>query len=173
LRVLGENSGERYEQLRRRLLVYFGAQRHAGAEEAADETLDRAARRLAEGVEVTSVESFVLGIARNVVREGWKRPRVVEVDWRRMASPEAGAEEPALDCLDRCLERLAPASRSWVERFYAGEGGVKIRARAALAAELGIDANALRVRMHRVRGKLEACVRACLAGNETDAGAME
>jgi DNA-directed RNA polymerase specialized sigma24 family protein len=173
LAVLGENAGERYEQLRRRLLIYFGAQRHPGAEEAADETLDRAARRLAEGVAVTTVESFVLGIARNVVREGWKKPKVVELDWRRVAAPETAAPQPALDCLERCLERLAPASRSWVERFYTGDGGEKIRARAALAAELGIDTNALRVRMHRVRGKLEACVRACLAGNETDAGAME
>lgn len=173
LAVLGENAGERYEQLRRRLLVYFGAQRHPGAEEAADETLDRAARRLAEGVAVTTVESFVLGIARNVVREGWKKPKVVELDGRRLAAPERAEPQAALDCLERCLDRLAPASRSWVERFYTGEGGEKIRARAALAAELGIDANALRVRMHRVRGKLEACVRACLAGNETDAGAME
>jgi DNA-directed RNA polymerase specialized sigma24 family protein len=173
LAALGPEAGEHYEQLRRRLLIFFGAQRHAEAEQAADETLDRVARRLAEGMPVLSIESYVLGIARNVVREGWKKRKPVEVDWQRMAAPEPAAPQLALDCLERCLERLAPASRRWVERFYTGEGGEKIRARAALAAELGIDTNALRVRMHRVRGKLEACVRACLAGNETDAEAME
>ena len=173
LEALGDGPGERYEALRRRLLIYFAANRHAGAEEAADEVLDRAARRLAEGVAVDSVESFVLGVARNVVREGWRRPRAAEVDWNRMAAAEPAAVHPAAGCLEECLGKLAPASRRWVERFYSGDGGEKIRARAALAADLGIDGNALRVRMHRVRGKLESCVRACMSGNEIGPGVIE
>jgi DNA-directed RNA polymerase specialized sigma24 family protein len=166
LAALGEAPGERYEALRRRLLIYFAANRCGVAEEAADETMDRVARRMAEGVEVGSVESFVLGVARNVVREGWRRPKAAEVDWNRIPAAAPEAAHPAAECLEECLGQMAPASRRWVERFYSGDGGAKIRARAALAAELGIDGNALRVRMHRVRGKLERCVRECLSGNE-------
>lgn len=173
LEALGEAPGERYEALRRRLLVFFAANRHWDGEAAADETLDRAARRLAEGVSVGTVESFVLGVARNVVREGWKKARAVEVDWNQVRAEERGEEHPAAACLEACLGKMAPASRGWVERFYTGDGGEKIRARAALAAELGIDGNALRVRMHRVRAKLEACVRGCLDGNETGTGDID
>lgn len=135
--------------------------------------LDRVARRLAEGATVATLEPFALGVARNVVREGWKRPRVVEIDLARVAAAEPPPVHPAAACLDQCLARLAPASRRWVERFYTGEGGEKISARKALAAELGVDPNALRVRMHRIRAKLEACVRACQSGNEIDREAME
>ncbi len=173
MEALGESPGERYEELRRRLLIFFAANRHAGGEEAADETLDRVARRLAEGVSVGSVESFVLGVARNVVREGWKKPRAAEVDWNRVPAAAEVEVHPAAGCLEECLGKMAPASRRWVERFYTGNGGAKIRERAALAAELGIDGNALRVRMHRVRAKLEACVRGCMGGNEIGPGVIE
>ena len=166
MEALGESPGERYEELRRRLLLFFAANRHMGGEDAADETLDRVARRLSEGAKAESVERFALGVARNVVKEGWKRPRAAEVDWGRVRAEEPAPVHPAAGCLDECLGKMAPASRRWVERFYSGDGGEKIRARAALAAELGIDGNALRVRMHRVRVKLESCVRECMSGNE-------
>jgi DNA-directed RNA polymerase specialized sigma24 family protein len=168
-----EAAGERYEVLRRRLLIFFAARGAAPAEELADEALDRAARRVAEGVALEpSIESYVLGIARNVVREQWKRPRAIEVDWARMAAEAPSVEDPRAVCLDECLRGLAPQSRQWVERFYSHQGGEKIRARESLAADLGIDANALRVRLHRIRTKLAECVTACLRRNETGGKAI-
>lgn len=178
LSVLGpdrNDAGQRYEGLRRRLLVFFAARGSGPAEEWADETLDRAAQRVAEGVEIAvTMESYVLGIARNVIREQWKKPVAREVDWARVASPAAGEADGRLDCLDRCLETLAPQSREWVETFYAGKGGTRIRNRQALAERLGIDGNALRVRMHRIRAGLLVCMQACLdgGGNETQRGGI-
>lgn len=163
-----DSAGERYESLRRRLLIFFAARGAAPADVLADEALDRTARRVAEGVMPSpSIESFVLGIARNLVREQWKQPRAMEVDWARMAAPSSVMEDPRAECLDECLRSLAPQSRQWVERFYSHQGAEKIRAREALAAEIGIDANALRVRLHRVRAKLAQCVSACLRRNES------
>jgi DNA-directed RNA polymerase specialized sigma24 family protein len=166
-------AGERYERLRRRLLMFFAARRVAMGEVCADETLDRAARRLAEGVAVEpTVESYVLGIARNVAREQWKRPQFAEVEWARMAAPEPVVEDGRGACLESCLDGLAPQARGWIGRFYESRGAERIRNRAVLAEELGIDGNALRVRMCRIRGKLEECVRACLGGNETGRGGI-
>ena len=56
--------------------------------------------------------------------------------------------------LEECLRELAPKSRDWVERFYAHQGAEKIRVRQTLAAELEIDSNALRVRLHRIRDRI-------------------
>jgi DNA-directed RNA polymerase specialized sigma24 family protein len=180
-----EAAGERYEAIRRRLLIFFAARHCAPAEDFADETLDRTARRVAEGVTIQpSIESFVLGVARNVVREQWKKSgaspaaMVGDVDWSRVAARDASnalEENPDLVCLEDCLGELAPQSRSWIERFYSEEGSAKIRLRQRLADELGIDANALRVRMHRIRAKLEACMRACRGrrnGNDSAKGAI-
>jgi DNA-directed RNA polymerase specialized sigma24 family protein len=135
----------------------------------ADETLDRASRRLSDGVAPqASIESYLLGIARNVAREEWKRPRAAVVDWAQLASEPPGEEgDPRTGCLEACLGELTPKSRDWVERFYAHQGAEKIRVRQALAAELSIDTNALRVRLHRIRAKLATCVTECLRGNET------
>jgi DNA-directed RNA polymerase specialized sigma24 family protein len=187
LAILGpdrEAAGERYEAIRRRLLIFFATRHCVPGEDFADETLDRTARRVSEGVTIQpSIESFVLGIARNVVREQWKKPgasaaMVGDVDWSRVAARDQsgpGDENPDLLCLEDCLRELAPQSRKWIERFYSEEGSAKIRLRQRLAEELGIDANALRVRMHRIRAKLETCVRDCRRnrdGNDSVKGAI-
>jgi DNA-directed RNA polymerase specialized sigma24 family protein len=174
LAILGperEAAGERYEAIRRRLLIFFAARHCVPAEDFADEVLDRTARRVSEGVSIQpSIESFVLGVARNVVREQWKKPgsAVGDVDWNRVAARPPEEENADLACLEDCLGELAPQSRKWIERFYSEEGSEKIRLRQRLAEELGIDANALRVRMHRIRAKLEACVRACRGQGSND-----
>lgn len=161
-------AGDRYETLRRRLLIFFAARNAGPAEDLADEVLDRASRRLSDGVAPqSSIESYLLGIARNVAREEWKRPRAAAVDWAQLAAEPAAAEtDPRTGCLEECLRELAPKSRDWVERFYAHQGAEKIRVRQTLAAELEIDSNALRVRLHRIRAKLASCVMECLRRNE-------
>lgn len=119
-----------------------------------------------------SVEAFALGVAQFVWREWLKKPRPVAVDtsWLSAAAPDDDREQEG-QCLDECLHKLGPNSRRWVEVFYRDSGRAAIRTREALATELGIDMNALRVRMHRIRVKLESCVRACVGGNNSPEGA--
>jgi DNA-directed RNA polymerase specialized sigma24 family protein len=180
LRVLDADratAGERYESLRRRLLIVFAA-RHCGGDTGAlaDDTLDRVARRVHLGVPLeTTIEAFVFGVARNVARERLKLPREVEIEPTRLTAA-APPEEPteAQDCLEECLQELQPRPRDWVIRFYTGSGGAKIEARKRLAAELDIDLNALRVRMFRIRTKLEQCVDGCLSkSNDFGKGATD
>jgi hypothetical protein len=59
-------------------------------------------------------------------------------------------------------------------RYYEHEGGARIRARHAQAAGLGLAPGALRIRLHRLRTRLEACVNACLAlGTDVTAPSQE
>jgi DNA-directed RNA polymerase specialized sigma24 family protein len=65
----GEPGGEVYERLRLRLVAFLRLHVRAEAESLADVALDRLARRVQEGTVIDSVPSYVLGIARLLVRE--------------------------------------------------------------------------------------------------------
>jgi DNA-directed RNA polymerase specialized sigma24 family protein len=167
-----ELAGMRYEQLRSRLLSLFEYRGCTHVEELTDETLDRAARRLQEmGDDFVGSDPtrFVYGVAWNVARESFRRRSTIPLPDRwegRDASAlpgdwdEAGERERA--CLDRCLELFAPAERILVLGYFEGEKSTRIEQRSALAQELGISSNALRLKIHRLTGRLRDCVVRCV-----------
>jgi DNA-directed RNA polymerase specialized sigma24 family protein len=155
-----ERAALAYEQLRQRvvgLLRFWGA---AEAEDLADQALDRVARKLEEGavVPASSLGAYVRGVARMIFYE-WTRSSRVPVP---PAPPAPAAEEDseaALRRLDRCLATLVDADRKLVLRYYGA--GNKAEVRRGLAEELGVSGTALRIRTHRLRQRLEACMAAC------------
>jgi len=172
-----ERAAERYEDIRRRLLRFFRWRGCPAPEQLSDETFDRVARRLAEGVALQAPDpySYVHGVALRVAHEHWRRtPRETELDevtarreaLARQAEPEDADETgPRLQCLTTCLDRLPPAQRRMFETYHAGQGGARIRARQVLADELGIPINALRIRVFRLRAGLFDCITECAAGS--------
>src|SRR5262249_9093109 len=117
------------------LLHWWGA---SPAEDLADETLDRVAKKLIEGAEIPdgSIGAFVRGVARLIVLEAQRRSRTVGEAERTAARTSADTAEPALLRLDRSLDRLGPADRALVLRYY-GEGKAAENRR-KLAEELEI-----------------------------------
>src|SRR5579871_770263 len=69
----GEKPEVVYERLRARLITYFRLHLPAEANDLADRTLDRMARRIQEGTEVENVHSYALGVARLLVHEARTR----------------------------------------------------------------------------------------------------
>lgn len=165
-----ELAGKRYEQLRSRLLSLFEYRGCAHVEELADETLDRAARRLQEmGDDFVGSDPsrFVYGVAWNVARESFRRPRAIPLPdrWEGSGPSAAPADEEGereRACLERCLELLSAGERSLVLGYFEGEKGARIERRSTLAQELGISPNALRLKIHRLTGRLRDCVSRCL-----------
>jgi DNA-directed RNA polymerase specialized sigma24 family protein len=166
-----ELAGMRYEQLRSRLVSLFEHRGCEHAEELADETLDRAARRLQQmGDEFVGNDParFVYGVAWNVARESFRRRALLPLpeQWEaRRAEPPAAEEDAEREqaCLDRCLELFSAAERSLVLAYFEGEKSARIERRSALAQELGITLNALRLKIHRLTGRLRDCVVQCVA----------
>lgn len=165
-----EAAARAYERIRRRLLKIFEWRGCDRPEELTDETFDRVARKLAEGLEVEADDPlrYFCGVAyrvfKEVLREEQKgRSALAEI--RRLPPPAAADPEAErrLGCLDACLGEVEPAQRDLVLRYHAGDGRERIDDRHALAEELDVPLNALRIRVHRLRVKLEACVRACLS----------
>ena len=172
-----ERAGSAYERLRLKLIKFFEWRGGACADDLADRTIDRVGRKIAEGEQIRLEDpvGYFYAVARNVLREHWgeqKREaaahRLLSAE-RSTASAEARdiaagvfEKETRLRCLETCLARLAPESRHLITRYYHGQRSVKIENRKALAEDLGIPINALRIRSHRVRASLESCVRDCL-----------
>jgi DNA-directed RNA polymerase specialized sigma24 family protein len=174
----GEDSGgQKYLEMRRRLVAYFDRKNCLTPDDLADETLNRVSRRLVEegAIESESPAKYCYIVARFVFMEylrGAQKESVPlddvlhrsnEKDFAAPApSEERAVKEAMLDCLEHCTAKLEPTSRDIIIRYYFGEERVKIENRRALAASLNITMNALSIRACRIRDKLEACVGKCV-----------
>ncbi len=160
-----ERAGEQYEALRRILVKYFEWRGALQPDACADETLDRLARKLEQGVEIPDVRAYARGIARLILLE---RTRSIEAQHvtlehtsKTLAAPGMAMESTMMACLDRCLAELPDASRAIIVAYYADERRTKIEGRQQLARTLGLTAAALRNRAQRLRDRLADCVMRC------------
>jgi DNA-directed RNA polymerase specialized sigma24 family protein len=172
----GTNSeGQRYLEMRGRLMSYFDRKNCAAPEELADETLNRIARRLEEegAIESETPAKYCYIVARFVFMEylrGAQKESQTLDDIRRYPSAMSGGDEERerkeklLECLDRCIGELESSQRELILRYYVGKERIKIENRRSFAQGLGITLNALSIRACRIRDKLEECVRRCNGG---------
>ena len=164
-----ERAGEKYEELRRTLIRFFEWRGAPFPEDHADETLNRVARKLGEGVEIKSLGAYCCEVARLVCLEVWKgndsRREPLEASRQHAVSPNnvetALERELALDCLEECLSRLPAESRALIVEYYQDEKRDRIERRRVLAEALGLRREALANRAQRLRDKLEQCVTRC------------
>lgn len=160
-----EKAGEKYESIRRRLIRLFEWRGCDTSEELADETINRVARRMAEGVKLQrDPYGYFCGVAhlvyKEVLRRDARQRKAYEPgNWPPPATEEE-QEDRRLECLRRCLAGLPEDQRRLVLLYHQEDD--HIRSREELRRELGIEMNALRIRVHRVRKKLETCVQDCL-----------
>jgi DNA-directed RNA polymerase specialized sigma24 family protein len=166
LKVLGpdrETAAERYETIRRKLIRLFEWRGCAFPEDLADETINRAARRFAEGVEVRSADpyGYFCGIAHLLYKESMRRHSREHLalesgDWLAVPAAEEAEPDQRLEVLRDCLQALPDDQRRLVLQYHQDED--HIHSRKEMAENLGLPMNALRIRVHRIRRRLEDCV---------------
>lgn len=166
-----ERAAAEYESLRLALVKFFDWQGALFPEELADETFNRVARKLDEGVELQNAATYCHGVARLVLLESRKRAETRRAEFDEaisVADPreqfETSSNDERRSCFDRCLNELPMESRQLVLSYYQHDKRQKIDGRQAMASQLGLPLNALRSRVQRIRDRLEQCVRRCLAG---------
>ena len=167
-----DSGGERFLEMRRRLVAYFDRKNCLNADELADETLNRIARRLEEEgtIETETPAKYCYIVARFVFMEQLRETEkesslAAEIERRRAnttTAEEVEVKQRMMDCLETCSNQLEPDHREIISRYYIGKERIKIENRRALARDLGITANALSIRACRIRDKLEACVKECI-----------
>jgi DNA-directed RNA polymerase specialized sigma24 family protein len=156
-----ERAGMLYERIRWRLVTILAARGCTLAEELADETIDRVARRVSD-IQATYVGDkaiYFLGVMNNVHHEYLRRPSIPRLIEKK---DEVEKQEQIHLCLDSCLEKLAPYARHLIERYYAADRQAKVDLRKMIARELGIKTSTLRLRALRIREKLQTCIESCL-----------
>jgi RNA polymerase sigma factor (sigma-70 family) len=166
-----EQAGKKYEYIRQslvRILIWRGC---SEAEDLADETINRVARKV-PAVAATyqgNPALYFYGVARNVLLEYQKRQA-------QQASPPAALENEAVAeqgasvelekrhaCMEQCLRQLSDSDRALIRRYYEQDFQPQVDARKELARQLGLSPGALRVKAHRLRAVLLDCVKNCLA----------
>ena len=168
------SEGQRYLQMRVRLVAYFDRKNCLNPDELADQTLNRVARRLQEEGQIQgeTAAKYCYTVARYVFHEYLRRSKkevLASSELSRRASSmnatdvprdDPGSEE-LLKCLESCISELDVPSQKIISQYYIGNAGAKIAHRRRLAEELGISQNALSIRACRIREKLETCVKQC------------
>src|SRR6185295_4403184 len=165
-----EQAAQKYEDLRHTLIRSFEWRGAPFPEEHADETLNRLARKLDEGVEIRNINDYTYAIARLVWLEALKgsRNRITPLDEINHepaaldTSSEMRERETRLNCLDDCLDALPADSRDLIMQYYVDEKRGRIDRRRDLAERLGLRRDALANCAQRLRDKLEQCVTRCL-----------
>ncbi|HKP86506.1 MAG TPA: hypothetical protein VJZ26_10440, partial [Blastocatellia bacterium] len=156
-----EEAGKEYEKIRHELIRSFTSRGCADAEDLADITFNRVIKKVAKIADsyVGERAPYFAGVAYYVRLEVFKKPSAA-LPMPELDPPEE--KEKRHECLEQCLSRLAHDRRQRVLQYYCGEKKVKKEYRKNLAREMGIELNALRIQMHRIRASLRECMTACL-----------
>ena len=162
-----ETAGQKYLEIRNNLTRFFEWRGCSFPEDHADETINRMAKRVAEGEAILNHSGYAMGVARLLLLEINKvRQREQSALAEIGAAPEVYVPEDdgesRLICLRSCLQTLSPDNRELILQYYQGEKGEKIQNRKKLLDRLGIPVNTLRMRALRLRERLQSCVEECL-----------
>jgi RNA polymerase sigma factor (sigma-70 family) len=163
-----DSAGLRYLEIRRNLVRLFEWRGCATPDEYADETLNRCAKRIADGEAIQNVGTYAVGVARMLLREQARertqRAKPLDaVPEPHVLPAESDVElERRTECLRQCLGHLAAMDRDIILGYYHGEKGEKINNRKQLTRQFGIPAGTLRMRALRLREKLQSCAENCL-----------
>ncbi|MEW6210912.1 MAG: hypothetical protein AB1631_21285 [Acidobacteriota bacterium] len=180
-----EQAAEKYENIRLKLTKFFRWRGCLSPEEYTDRTIDRVARRLAEGARLRAADPYLYfhGIALNILREHWREPEREAGAFDDLVGSQIPSHDPhlvsefqeeqevkeqRLECLDRCMERLPRQSLDLLAKYHDAGAGMNKDCRRELAAEMGIPMNALRIRAHRIRVDLGKCMTECLSRSKEE-----
>jgi len=160
-----DRAGRRYETVRLGLIKMFTGRGCAAAEDLADETINRVARKLPEvrATYVGSPEKYFYGVAKMLYHEHRRRTEklVPLPDNLPGRAGDDRHDELTYVCLESCIQKLPPDQRELLRRYHQ-ETANPAAQRKMLAARLGITRNALNVRVFRIVSRLEACVKKCV-----------
>lgn len=163
-----EEAAQKYEKIRRNLMVLFD---HRGCESPdllADEAINRVADRLLTTDEAKQVQSiqFIYGVARHLYLEELNKRKSVNIDDTVLAfDPDILDDSDRNDCMKDCLRRLEENDRRLVIEYYGVDKETKFSERQKIAAKYEVSMTNLRVKIKRIREKLQDCRRKCLSKN--------
>ncbi len=166
-----ERAGKKYEEIRQSLIKIFTWRGCNEAEDLADETINRVAKKLRDIVDSYTGDPalYFYGVAKNLLREQRRRTPLhtpitaSSIPAATTQRPDETTDDPELPykCMNDCIEQLKPKDRELFLCYYSSERRPK-NYRKELAGQMGMTSNALRVKIKRIRNQLQKCIKACL-----------
>lgn len=159
-----DEAGRRYVLLRQNLVAFFSRHRISDPDAAADETLDRAAMKIAEGAVVPEIKPYCLGIARYIVKERVRkddRERNVNREFAKEILDQSSEQvEWIYRVLLPCFQQLTKDERELlVEYCQVMHGRERAEHRRKLAEKRSTTLLGLRMKVTRIRTRLAECVK--------------
>src|SRR5260370_26698209 len=159
-----ERAAEKYEDLRRTLTRFFEWRTAPFPDEYTDETFNRVARKLGEGVEIRNIGGYCYQVARLVFLESTKGhdSKRASLESIRLQAAANSADDFAetelrLVCLEDCLRGLPSDRAELIREYYRYEKRAQIDRRRALAERFGLRRDALANRVQGLRDNLQQC----------------
>ena len=169
-------AGEKYEELRLKLVKFFHWKTecpdYSKADLLADETLDRVAAKLAQGEEIEKLDAYSYQVARFVWLEYSRKNKednFGEDDPVIPVAPEifddSDDSDVRLGCLRKCLGEIAAndTDRTLILGWYdTAEGDKNKKQRKTLAEKLELTYINAKTKACRLRERLEYCISDCV-----------
>lgn len=159
-----EEAGRRYTRLHEKLVSFFRLKGISDPASAADETIDRAAIKIFNGTLVPDADKYCLGIARNLIKEKYRRVQRENSVFLKFIEnlPDAANEqvERIYRVLKPCFEQLASEEQELLLAYcQVIHGRARSEHRRHLAETMKTTVLALRMRVTRLRGNLTDCAK--------------
>jgi DNA-directed RNA polymerase specialized sigma24 family protein len=172
LHVDREQAAEKYVALHERLERFFEWRDCEKPEELTDIVFDRVSRKITAGEKIENAEAFCVSVAKFVLLEHRREVlQNVELDENsgKIVSPNAPDDsnsddeikEKRFECLDKCLAEFPADKRELLINYFDTDEATMIRTRRNLAEKLEMNLNTLRIRVSRLKTKLEKCTKDC------------
>jgi DNA-directed RNA polymerase specialized sigma24 family protein len=176
-----EHAAQRYLDLRDRLIYLFEGRQCDEPIVWADEVINRVVWRLQEGEKIQQIEAYALGVARFALKEYFRHQQALislpeispQEAWQAAQQAEEltrqqHERERLYEAMRQCLLSLPAPLRELLLEYYSAQGREQTEHRRALAKQRGLTENALYLKIHRIREKLDATLRALLAQDESE-----
>lgn len=160
-----DEAGAIYVKLLERLAFTFRL--FDDPDEIANEVIDRVCQNLQDGkVDKTGkAANYIYGVARNVKREKFRRKKVFlsfdpDIKINELEPDKVDEEELEKLCnaAKDCINEAGENGKIFMKYYFGTESADKFDYRKELARENGMKIKALRVKVLRIRAKLEECV---------------
>jgi DNA-directed RNA polymerase specialized sigma24 family protein len=152
-----------YKTLRDSLVRFFELKGDSEPEAAADETLDRTALKVAADTPIDNITKYSFGVARLIFLE---RLRLSQKEKKAAEDFYTGKEVSLIDAENddfrffrECFDGLPTAERMFLQSYFTDAPYQQIiETRRRLTVEAGVSINQIRVKVSRLRKRLENCV---------------
>lgn len=163
-----EQAAQKYIALRTRLEKFFEWRDCENTEELTDIVFDRVIKKILEGEKIENTVAYSVSVAKFVLMENrrvYLRKEELDENSLENISENTSEEDELKDkkfvCLNKCLAEFPSDKRKLLIEYFDTEEATMILKRKRLAEKSGFNLNTLRIRVSRLKTKLEKCTKEC------------